>query len=275
MVPANEFSHVVGVIQPTKMKDGALAAWMLERSPDAAVVIAFGRILPLDVLNAPRRGCLNLHASILPKYRGAAPITWAIARGERETGVSLMQMDQGLDTGPVYTELRTKIGPDETAGELGVRLGALAAQLVRQALRDVVDGKLAATPQDHHAATLAPILSKEDGIIDWRRTPQELHDHVRAMQPWPGAATTLPGGQSVRKTLKILRTRVVDARVASSATRAPGVVLVADRNGAIIACGPSGEQTLAVLEAQPEGKRVMPAADLVNGRVLAASMTLG
>ncbi|MEO7091747.1 MAG: methionyl-tRNA formyltransferase, partial [Polyangiales bacterium] len=154
------------VIQPRKMKDGTLAAWMRERAPDVAVVVAFGRILPREVLDAPRVGCLNVHASILPRYRGAAPIAWAIARGERETGVDLMRMEEGLDTGAVLAEKRVDIGLDETTGELSRRLSRLAADLVRETLRDAVEGRLVDRPQDEALATLAPILKKEDGVVD-------------------------------------------------------------------------------------------------------------
>jgi methionyl-tRNA formyltransferase len=261
------------VIQPRKMKDGTLAAWIRERTPDVALVVAFGRILPRDVLDAPRIGCLNVHASILPKYRGAAPIAWAIARGEKETGVDLMRMEEGLDTGPVLAERRLAIGPDETTSELSKRLSLLAAELVRASLRDAVDGKLVPQPQDDALSTLAPILKKEDGIVEFRRGAQALHDHVRAMQPWPAATTTLPSG----KTLKLVRTRVLDASTAvgSAVARTPGAVLVADKGAVLVACGPEGRETLAIVEAQPEGKRVAAAGDLVNGRVLAAGMILG
>jgi methionyl-tRNA formyltransferase len=271
--PVKERAQALGLdlLQPMKMKDGAVAAWMRARNPDVALVIAFGRILPRDVLSVPRRGCMNLHASLLPRYRGAAPINWAIANGERETGVCLMQMDEGLDTGPVYAERRLAIGPDETTGELTLRLAGVAAELVRSSLLDAVDGKLVAKPQDHAAATLAPILKKDDGRVDWTRSARALHDHVRAMQPWPGAFTSLPNG----KTLKVIRTRPIDAQVSTSVPPAPGVVLVADRGGVVVACGEGGREAIAIVEAQPEGKRAMATPDLVNGRVLVAGALLG
>ena len=259
------------VIQPTKVRDGALAAWMRERRADVALVIAYGRILPRDVLDAPRVGCLNVHASLLPKYRGAAPINWAIARGETETGVGLMRMEEGLDTGPVLAESRTPIGPDETAGELTVRLSQLAAALVRATLADAVDGRLPPRPQDDAQHTLAPMLKKDDGVIDWTRPARALHDQVRAMHPWPGATTKLPDG----KTLRLLRTRPLEVQVVGGVERAPGAVILADKGGAIVACGKDAAESLAIVEAQAEGKRAMPAGDLVNGRVLAAGMRLG
>lgn len=259
------------VLQPTKVRDGALARWIRDKQADVAVVIAYGRILPKEVLDAPRRGCVNLHASILPKYRGAAPIAWSIANDEPETGVALMQMDEGLDTGPVYATRTLPIGPDETTPELSARIARLAAELLRDALGDVVDGKLAATPQDHAAHTVARILAKEDGVVDFARPARALHAHVRAMTPWPAAVTKLPSG----KTLKLLRTRPFESPIATAVARAPGVVLVADRSGVVVACGPDGGEAIAILEAQLEGKKAASSADLVNGRAIAAGMKLG
>ncbi len=259
------------VIQPTKVRDGALARWIRDKQADVALVIAYGRILPKEVLEAPRRGCVNLHASILPKYRGAAPIAWAIANDERETGVALMQMDEGLDTGPVYAVRTLAIGADETTPELSRRIAALAAELVREALADVVDGKVAPALQDHAAHTVARILAKEDGVIDFAKPARAIHAHVRAMTPWPSAVTRLADGKS----LKVLRTRPVDATIASPVVRAPGAVLLADRSGVVVACGPNGEDAIAILEAQPEGRKAANAGDLVNGRVIAAGARLG
>jgi methionyl-tRNA formyltransferase len=259
------------VIQPTKVRDGSLARWIRDKQADVAVVIAYGRILPKDVLEAPRRGCINLHASILPRYRGAAPIAWAIANGEHETGVALMQMDEGLDTGPVYATRTLAIGEDETTPELSKRIAELAAGLVRDVLPDVVEGKLAAVAQDHAAHTVARILAKEDGVVDFRKAARAIHAHVRAMTPWPSATTKLPSGKS----LKVLRTRPVEQPIASSVVREPGVVLLADRSGVVVACGPRGEEAIAILEAQPEGRKASSAADLVNGRAIAAGAKLG
>jgi methionyl-tRNA formyltransferase len=256
------------VIQPLKVRDGALAKWIRDKNADVALVVAYGRILPRDVLDAPKHGCLNVHASLLPKFRGAAPITWAIVRGEKETGVDLMAMEEGLDTGGVYAEKRTEIGPDETAGELGKRLSAIGGELIRESLIATVEGKLPIRPQDHARATLAPILKKEDGLIDWSKPAQAIHDHVRGMSPWPGAFTRLNG-----KLLKIQRTRLVADSIESQVPRAPGAVLVADKNVVLVSSG-EGE-AIAIVEAQPEGKRAMPASDLVHGRVLAAGVRLG
>ncbi|MGZ3424775.1 MAG: methionyl-tRNA formyltransferase [Actinomycetota bacterium] len=256
------------VIQPSKVRDGSLAKWIRDKNADVALVVAYGRILPRDVLDAPKHGCLNVHASLLPKYRGAAPITWAIVRGEKETGVDLMAMEEGLDTGGVYAEKRTEIGPDETAGELGKRLSAIGGDLVRESLIATVEGKLPIRPQDHERATLAPILKKEDGQVDWSKPAQAIHDHVRGMSPWPGAFTRSNG-----KLLKVLRTRIVRDSIASPVARTPGAILIADKTGVLVSCG-DGE-AIAIVEAQPEGKRAMPASDLVHGRMLAAGAVLG
>ena len=256
------------VHQPTKVRTGELAAWVAAREADVAVVMAYGRILPPEVLAGPRRGCMNLHASILPRYRGASPITWAIVRGETETGVSLMQMDAGLDTGAVYVTRRLAIGADETAGELGARLGELAAQVVREELAAAVQGALAATPQDERQATQAPLLSKEHGAIDWTQDVVSIHNHVRGMQPWPGAFTKVGG-----RTLKILRTRVRDVGVGGAGEgMGPGTVLVADTGGVVVSCG-SGTIEVQVLQA--EGRKAMGAREFVAGRGLKVGERLG
>ncbi len=184
------------VEQPVKVRTPEFAAWIRDQNADVALVIAYGRILTPAVLQGPRRGCVNLHASLLPKYRGAAPITWAIVRGEAETGISVMQMDEGMDTGPVFTRTAIPIGPEMTADELEVALGQLAAELVGRDLPRIVGGELTAVPQDNDAATLAPILEKENGRIDFAQGARAVHDHVRGMTPWPGAFTTVEGRRS-------------------------------------------------------------------------------
>jgi methionyl-tRNA formyltransferase len=252
------------VVQPEKIRTAEFAEWMRQREADVALVIAYGRILPSAVLTAPRRGCMNLHASILPKYRGAAPITWAIVRGERETGISLMQMDEGCDTGPVFSIHRTPIGADQTADELAGDLGRLAAEVVRADLHRAVSGELVAAPQDHSAATQAPMLEKSDGRIRWASSAPEIHDHVRGMTSWPGAFTTRAG-----KTLKVLSTHVASDQGEASA---PGSVSRADRGGIEIACA---RGTISILRAQLEGKKALGAAELVSGRALGVGDVLG
>jgi methionyl-tRNA formyltransferase len=254
----------IRVLQPEKIRTPEFADWMRERDADVAVVLAYGRILPRTVLDTPRRGCINLHASILPRYRGAAPITWAIVRGEQETGVSLMQMDEGMDTGPVLAIRRLPIGPDETADVLAVRIAALAAEVVREDLPRAMRGELAPAPQDDAGATLAPLLKKEDGRIPWAKRAREVHDHVRGMTSWPGAFTMVEG-----KLLKVLATRVAAEEGTGAA---PGTVVAADRSGLRVACG-SGE--VAILRAQLEGRRPLAAGELVSGRALRQGSVLG
>ena len=251
------------VIQPTKVKTPDFAADLRARAIDVAVVMAYGRILPRGVLEAPRLGCVNLHASILPRYRGAAPITWSVVNGETVTGVSLMQMDEGMDTGPVFTWREVPIGPDVTAGEVSELLAACAADVVRLDLPRVVSGELHAVPQDHAAATMAPMLSKDDGRIDWSRPAARVHDHTRGMSPWPGAWTTLGG-----KLLKVLETRIA----MGEAGGAPGEVVIAHKGRCEVACG---EGRVEIVRAQVEGKKALGANDLVSGRTLALGMRLG
>jgi methionyl-tRNA formyltransferase len=251
------------VAQPTKLRTGEFGRWVLEQRADVALVVAYGRILPGDALSAPRCGCVNVHASLLPKYRGAAPIVWAIAHGERETGITLMKLDLGMDTGPTFACTATDIGPDETAAELSARLAVLGAQLVQRWLPAYVAGQCILEPQDDAAATLAPLLEKEHGRIDWSKPAIAIHDHVRAMTPWPGAFTILR-----TRTLKVHATRVRDAAPAGQA----GEVLIADKTCVLVICG-TGCLELTMI--QPEGKRAMPAHEWVAGRGIAKGDVLG
>lgn len=253
------------VVQPTKLKTGEFAAWLRDQRVDVALVVAYGRILPKDVLEAPRLGCVNVHASLLPKYRGAAPITWAVVRGEPETGVTLMQMDEGMDTGPVLEMFSTEIGPDETAGDLSERLSAMGALAVRKGLPRFIAGGYTPRQQDHARATIAPILKKEDGRIDFTRHARAIHDHVRGMSPWPGAFTTSHG-----KLLKVHETRVTD--VPSGAATSPGRVVLADKSRVVVACG---ERAIELLRVQLEGKKPVTASDWFSGRGVAEGDVLG
>jgi methionyl-tRNA formyltransferase len=254
----------LSVVQPTKLRTGEFAAWLREQRADVALVVAYGRILPADVLAAPRLGCVNIHASLLPKYRGAAPITWAIVRGEPETGITLMQMDEGMDTGAMLEQFPTPIGEDETAGELGERLSGLGALAVRKGLLKYVAGGYTPRPQEDTKATMAPLLKKEDGRMRFLLPARAVHDHVRGMTPWPGAFTTSRG-----KTLKVLRTRVTDA---PAGEHAPGTVVLADKSRVVVACE---ERAVELLRVQLEGKKPMSAGDWVAGRGVAEGDRLG
>lgn len=260
--PVKEWAVARGipVLQPEKVRNGRLRALLEPFDPDVLVVTAYGRVLPKEVLELPPHGALNAHASLLPKYRGAAPIQWAIARGETETGISVMQMDEGLDTGDVLLERRLDIGPEETAIELHDRLAVLAGEALEEVLRRLEQGPhpLPRTPQDHASATLAPLLKKEDGWLDLRRPAQELVNRIRGFQPWPGAVLFREG-----KPFKVHRARVGDRDTGAGVE--PGTV-VATGDALSIA---TGRGTLDVLEIQPEGRRRMSAREFVAGQRLA------
>jgi methionyl-tRNA formyltransferase len=252
------------VVQPTRLKTGEFAEWLRAQQVDVALVVAYGRILPRDVLEGPRLGCVNVHASILPRYRGAAPITWAVVRGETETGVTLMKLDEGMDTGPTFARATTTIGPDETAGELGERLARIGGDAARDWLPRFVAGECTLEKQDDGMATMAPILEKENGRIDWTAGAARVHDHVRGMNPWPGAFTTARG-----KPLKVHATRVIEG---DRPAAAPGRVVMVDKSRVLVACGAG---TVELVTVQPEGKRAIRAAEWVMGRGVAESDTLG
>ena len=252
------------VHQPTKVRTGELAAWLREKRADVALVMAYGRILPGDVLAAPRRGAMNLHASLLPKYRGAAPINWAIVHGETETGISLMQMDEGLDTGPVYSRHAIALGDTETGGSLAERMAALAADVVLSDLARAVDGQLTAVPQDESLASHAPLIERDHLRIDWGRSANGIARLVRGMAPRPGAFTLLQG-----KTLRVLDAHPQAGPMPPGSP--PGTVSILGKR-ALVA---TGAGTLELMVAQVEGKKALPAADLINGRVLVEGIQLG
>jgi len=263
--PVKERAEALGidVVQPTKLKTGEFAKWLREQNADVALVVAYGRILPKDVLDAPRLGCVNVHASLLPKLRGAAPITWAVVRGEPETGITLMKMDEGMDTGDMLEQFPTPITDDETAGELSERLSAVGALAVRKGLPKFVAGGYTPIKQDSSKATTAPMLKKEDGKIDWSKPARVVHDHVRGMQPWPGAFTMARG-----KLLKVLETKVTDVPKTAEA----GTVVFADKTRVVVACGDRG---IDLTRVQVEGRKAIGANDWVSGRGVAEGEKLG
>lgn len=264
--PVKERAAALGieVLQPVKVRTEEFAATLRRFEADVGVVVAYGRILPSAVLEAPRLGCVNVHASLLPRWRGAAPIHWAIAHGDGETGVCLMRMDEGMDTGPVLSCERTPIGPDETAGALSERLSQLGAQLLRRDLPKYITGELVPEPQPAEGATLAPILQKEHGRIDWTRPAKEVHDRVRGMSPWPGAFTELAG-----RRVKIHRTRMARP---TGTVGDPGVLVRAEGDVLEVACG-DGSVTLE--ELQIEGKKRLSARQSLAGRIVSPGMRFG
>src|SRR5580704_2748829 len=226
------------VVQPTKLRTGEFAAWARAQAADVALVVAYGRILPADVLVAPRLGCINVHASLLPKYRGAAPVTWAIVCGEAQTGVTLMKLDEGMDTGPTFARVTTDIGAEETTGELTERLAKMGAAAVLEWLPRYVDASCTLEAQDGSKASSAPILKKEDGRIVFAASAARVHDHVRGMNPWPGAFTSARG-----RTVKVHATR----RLEGERPGAPaGTVLVADKSRVLVACADGAIELVTV-----------------------------
>lgn len=242
----------IDILQPLKIKAPDAVAWVQERRPDVIVVVGYGQIIPAAVFDWPKLGTVNVHASLLPKYRGAAPIQWAIANGETVTGVTTMRIEAGLDTGDILLVRETGIGPEETASELSLRLAAMGAELLTETLRGLEAGTITPRKQDDAAATYAPILKKEDGRVDWTRSARAISNQARGFDPWPGAFTKFRG-----ELLQLRRVRAVEESAGG-----PGRIEVAGR-ALKVACGEGG---LEVLELQPEGKRRMTAPEFLNGR---------
>ena len=258
-VKAEAARRGIPVFQPEKAKAPESVARIAAESPDLVVVVAYGHILPPSILSIPKYGCINVHASLLPKYRGAAPINWAIARGETETGVTIMKMDAGMDTGPMLHVRAIPIGEDDTAGTMFPKLAALGAEALGEALRKLHDGTLTETPQDNALATSAPMLKKEHGLIDWRRPAREVRDLVRGMTPWP-SANAIHGG----KTLKVLAAAVTDgAQVPGRPASTPGEIAALGKDGIVVSCGAGA---LRLERVQPEGGKAMDAWAYAQGR---------
>lgn len=248
----------IAVHQPAKIRSNEEVRAIFEAlSPDACVVAAYGKILPEWLLALPRLGCINVHASLLPKYRGAAPINWAIANGEHETGVTIMQMDAGMDTGPMLAKGAITIGDEETAPELSSRLARAGAELLSETLPRIARGEIEPTPQDNSEATYAPMLKREDGLIDWQMTAGEIANRVRAFQPWPGTYTSFRGSKLI-----IWRAREASEQTSHEDANA-GTILSIDDNAVTIAC--AGRSAMRVEQLQVEGKRRMSAREFANG----------
>jgi methionyl-tRNA formyltransferase len=245
----------VPVLQPQKVRDGRLAAELTALRPDVLCVAAYGRILGRDLLELAPHGAINVHGSLLPAYRGAAPIQWAIAGGEVETGVSIMQMDEGLDTGDVLLQRALPIAPDDTAETLAPRLAALGGEALVEALELLARGGLVPVRQDAARATLAPILEKEHGKIDWSRPAADIANRLRGFTPWPGAWTTLEG-----RTVKILAAAPGGPAPAGAP---PGAARKEAGRGLSVACGEG--TSLLVVRLQPEGKAPQDALAFLNG----------
>jgi len=254
----------IPLLQPLKMKDPEFLQALTGWKPDLIAVAAFGRILPAAILSLPPLGCVNVHGSLLPKYRGAGPIQWAIINGETETGITTMLMDEGMDTGAILLQEAVPIAADDTAGTLSPRLAKLGGRLLVETIARLKAGTRVLKPQDTSRATLAPLLKKEDGAIDWSLPAAALANRVRGLSPWPGAYTTAAGGDR----WTIWRALALPGPV----TKPPGVV-VAITNEAIHVA--TGEGILAVMELQPASSRRMAVAQYLAGHPIAVGLQLG
>jgi methionyl-tRNA formyltransferase len=250
-------------LQPTRMKDpeflAALAAW----KPDLIAVAAFGRILPPSILTLPPQGCINVHGSLLPKYRGAGPIQWAIMNGETETGITTMLMDEGMDTGAMLLQEKLSIEPEDTAGSLSPRLAALGGRLLVATLAQLKAGALVPRPQDHNRATMAPLLKKEDGFIDWTLPASSIANRVRGLSPWPGAYTFVGADRWVLCRAKALN---------DAANAPPGQVTRVTKDALQVA---TGDALLAVLEIQPANSRRMTVSQFLAGHPIRPGLRFG
>jgi len=253
----------LSVFQPEKAKEEAFQKELGGLQPDLFVVIAYGQILPLPVLKIPKHGAINVHASLLPKYRGAAPIAWAILRGEGITGVTTMMMDKGMDTGDILLQKSVPIEKDETGETLHDRLAAVGAQLLQESLEGMKAGTLRPIPQDHSKATYAPPLKKTDGLIDWRKEAIEIDRLVRGLNPWPGAFAEWEG-----KSLKIYKGEVRKG----GASAKPGVVVWVGSNFIEVA---TGRDSFLIKEVQMEGKKRMSIRDFLPGHPITSGVVLG
>ena len=253
--PVKEYALSQGltVYQPLKMRDGEALGIVQQLQPELIVVAAYGRILPEEILQAPKYGSINVHSSLLPSYRGAAPINWAILDGLDETGVTIMYMAKELDAGDIIHTVKTAISIDETAQELTMRLADLGAQALSETVDMLAAGTAVRTPQEHEKHTYAPMLSKALSPIDWHKTTRQIHDQVRGLIPWP-CASTVVGGKNVK---------VFQTVFGSETAAAPGTVVSAGNQGIEIACGDG--RTLFITQLQAEGGKRMAAADYLRG----------
>jgi methionyl-tRNA formyltransferase len=255
--------HSIWVHQPAKIRTEASVELIRGIAPDCIVVVAYGQIIPKAILNIPPKGIINVHGSLLPAYRGAAPIQWSIARGEEETGVCTMLMDEGLDTGPVLLERRLPIEAEDTGATLEAKLAPLGAELLLETLDAWAAGNVSPRAQDDARASLAPRIKKEDARIDWSQSAKEIERRVRAFIPWPVAFTELDG-----KEIKVYRSSLEPPGEAS-----PGETVSIDREGVVVGCG--GGTRLRLLQVQAQGKKQMAATDFSRGQRLAVGTRWG
>ncbi len=256
-------AHGILVLQPKKIRDGVFLEDLTDLRPDMMVVAAYGRILPADVLALPPLGCYNVHASLLPAYRGPAPVRWAIINGEETTGITFFRMDEGMDTGDMLASHPLAIGPTETAGMLTERLARLAARTITPALVDIVAGNARFVPQEHEKATVVPILKKGDGLIDWGLSAESIRNRIRGLDPWPGAFTFWRGK----------RLRLWEAEASGDGTGGkPGEILSVANDGVTVG---TSEGTLCLKSVQLEGGRRMLVKEFLRGHKMEPGESLG
>lgn len=255
-------SFGIPVLQPTKIKTEEFHNGLLTYRPDLIVVAAYGRILPKPILELAPMGCINVHGSLLPLYRGAAPIQWSVLNGEKETGVTIIQMNEGMDTGDILLKAVIETEPDETSGSLYGKLAVLGSETLLKAIRGLQDGTLVPVSQDHELATVAPMLKKDDGLVDWHKDARILECLIRGLDPWPTAFCFLNS-----KRLRLFNPEVLH----KESDAQPGTVLQADKRGIFVACG---SNTLVIREIQPEGKKRMSVESFLCGHPIAAGTLL-
>lgn len=255
--------HNIPVLQPERAKDEAFVEELRAFKPDIITVAAYGKILPKAILDMPKYGCINVHTSLLPDYKGAAPIQWAVLNGEKETGVTIMYMDEGCDTGDIINAERITIAADETGGGLHDKLAVLGGELLVRTLPSILDGSCSRTPQEKGAGRYVGMIDKSLGELDFSRPAEELERYIRGLDPWPCAFTKLEG-----KLLKLWKAYVIPEDVAEK----PGTVLAGDKKALRVA---TGEGVLAITELQPEGKRRMRTEEYLNGYNIAPGTVLG
>jgi methionyl-tRNA formyltransferase len=254
----------IPILQPLKMKDPAFLEALQAWRPDLIAVAAFGRILPKMILDLPPKGCVNVHASLLPKYRGAGPIQWAVINGERETGITTMLMDEGMDTGAILLQEPVPIAADDTAGSLSVKLAAVGGRLLLETLRRLQEGRLTPCPQDSSQASMAPLLKKEDGLLDWSLPATAIVNRVRGLSPWPGAYTYLGADRWI-----VWKAQALDR---SAPAVLPGTIMEAAKEGLSVA---TGSGALRVTEVQPANSRRMSVAQYLAGHALEPGLRFG
>ena len=247
-------AHGTPVYQPKTLRDGAAVSLIQSLAPELIVVVAYGKILPKKILDLPPYGCINVHASLLPKYRGAAPIQWAVLNGERETGITIMHMAEGMDTGDMIAIRQTEIGPQETSGELFERLKDLGADLLAETIQTIADGTATRTPQDDTQATLAPMLNRDMSPVDWDQSADQIINQIRGLNPWPVATSVIADRE-----FKFYAARKGPGR------GQPGDVLSTGKDGLEIACG---DGSVRITELQAPGKKRMDAGAYLRGNPL-------